>query len=194
MGSIFGDPVYTNTRRSVRQRRYLSSKKTDRKRNEQRERQLQIDLCDWIREVLPNVHFRSDTGSGAFNSKYEKNLHNRQQSSDSEPDLMIFAARHGYHGLLIELKADGVKLKKVRDGTKIIVRKDSRGRVIERDYKIRLKGDWSTLHIEKQAKVLEDYQKNWNYFACFAVGLDQAKEIISRYFGLVIPKNTELPF
>lgn len=186
--------MYTNTRRSVRQRRYLSSKKTDRKRNEQRERQLQIDLCDWIREVLPNVHFRSDTGSGAFNSKYEKNLHNRQQSSDSEPDLMIFAARHGYHGLLIELKADGVKLKKVRDGTKIIVRKDSRGRVIERDYKIRLKGDWSTLHIEKQAKVLEDYQKNWNYFACFAVGLDQAKEIISRYFGLVIPKNTELPF
>ena len=192
MGSIFGDPVYSTKQRTTRQRRYLSTRKTDRKRNQKNEQALQIALCDWMRHVLPGVHFRSDTGSGAFNSAYEKDIHNRQQSTDSEPDLMIFAARHGYHGLLIELKAEGVKLKKSRDGTKIIVRKDARGRIIERDYKIRMKGDWATLHIEKQAKVLEDYRTKWGYFACFAVGEEQAKNIITRYFGLETYENTSI--
>lgn len=188
MGSIFGNPTYP-TRATSRQRKYFAAKKTDRKRVVKHEQQEQIAICNWMREVLPTVHFRCDTGSGGFSSAYEKDTHNKQQSSPSEPDIMIFAARQGYHGLLIELKATGTELKMKRDGRSIRVIKDSKGRIKERDYKIRKKGDWASLHIEKQAKIIQDYRDNWNYFATFAVGEEEAKSIISRYFGLPQPST-----
>lgn len=189
MGSIDGDIVVRFPKASKRKIDYLNNKKTDRK-NVKREEDLQIELCQWIKEVLPNVHFRSDTGSGAFNSKYAKTTHNKQQSSDSLPDLTIFAARRGYHGLMLELKADGVNLKKKRDGTKIIVKKRN-GMIIERDYKIRLKGDWSTLHIEKQAQRMIELRKA-GYLAMFGVGLEKCKEIIAWYFNIPYVKTQQL--
>lgn len=191
MGSIFKDSTYSKPVFSKRQANYLRTRKTDRKRNEKKEQNIQIELCDWLRDTLPNVHFRSDTGSGAFNSKYEKNTHNRQQSSDSLPDITIFASRHGYHALMIELKADGVNLRKKRDGTKILVKKDTRGRIIEKDYKIRLKGDWSSLHIEKQALRIQELREA-GYCATFAVGLESAKKQVCKYFDMPYYEPTEL--
>ena len=192
MGSILGDPIVRQNVRSKRQLNYLNSKKTDRKKVEKKEQDLQILICDWLKHTVPGVHFRSDTGSGAFNSKYEKDTHNKMQSGTAEPDLMIFAARRGYHGLLIELKAEGTNLKKKRDGTKILIKKDSRGRIIERDYKIRLKGDWSSLHIENQAKVLQDYRENWGYCAAFGVGEVQIKKLICWYFNIPYVVQSEI--
>jgi len=189
MGSIFGNTTAPTRRYTSRQRKYFDARKTDRPRVVKHEQQEQIAICNWMREVLPAIHFRCDTASGGFSSAYEKATHNKQQSSPSEPDIMIFAARKGYHALLIELKATGTELKMRRDGRSIRVTKDKKGRVIERDYKIRKKGDWASLHIEKQANVLEDYRRQ-DYFATFAVGEDQAKEIISRYFDL--PTNESL--
>jgi hypothetical protein len=191
MGSIFGDSTLQKRSFTTRQHKYFATKKTNRKvvKNEQHE---QIRICEWLRETLPTVHFRCDTASGGFSSSYEKATHMRQQSSESEPDIMIFAARQGYHGLLIELKSTGTELRMKRDGRTMRVYKDAKGRIVSRDYKIRKKGDWASLHIEKQAKVLEDYQKNWGYFACFAVGETEARRIISRYFGLQFTDNTEL--
>lgn len=193
MGSIFGpDPVKPRKAFTKRQADWMNSRKTDRPRNNKTEEAVQIEAAKWTREVAPGIHFRSDTSSGAFNSKWAKNTHNLQQSSDSEPDMTILAARQGFHGLVIEIKADGVKLKKSRDGTKIIVRKDGRGRIIERDYMIRKKGDWATLHIEKQAHVLEDYRKH-GYASFFAVGLEQYKRILRWYFDLPgEPENTSI--
>lgn len=181
MAGIFGTTQARAKPRSVRQARYLNAKKTDRPKNVKSEQAIQIEFCDWLRLNFPNVHFRSDTASGAFNSKHEKDLHNRQQSSTSEPDITILAARRGYHGLLIEIKADGVNLKMRRDGKKIRVYKNSKGKIIERDYKIRLKGDWASLHIEKQAKVLTDYNEI-GYFARFGVGLEACKKFACWYF------------
>lgn len=189
MGSIYGNP--TVRARSTRQLNYLKDKKTDRGRNNKAEEQIQIELCAWMREVIPDIHFRSDTGSGAYNSKYAKNTHNKQQSASELPDVTIFAARRGYHGLFIELKKDGTNLKMKRDGTKIRVRKDRKGRIIERDYKIRKKGDWSSLHIEKQAQRMTELRKS-GYLAMFSVGLDKAKEIVAWYFDLKLPKNEQL--
>lgn len=192
MGSIFKAQRQYPNRFSNRQVNYLDSrKKPGGKRNEKTEENMQIELCDWLREVLPGVHFRSDTASGAFNSRFAKNTHNRQQSADGLPDLTIFAPRRGYHALMLELKAEGVNLKKKRDGTKIIVRKDSKGRIIERDYKIRLKGDWSNLHIEKQAKHIEELREA-GYCAVFAVGIEQAKKIVSWYFDLKYTENAQM--
>lgn len=185
MDSVLANPTLPQRRTaSPRQRQYLHARKTDRPRNKKTEQQLQIELCDWLRDTLPGVHFRSDTGSGAFNSKWEKAIHTRQQSSTSEPDLMILAARRGYHGLVLELKAEGVSLKMKRDGRTIRVYKDGRGKIIARDYKIRLKGDWASLHIENQYKCLIDYRDNWGYCASFAVGFEEAKKIICWYFDI----------
>jgi hypothetical protein len=189
MGSIFGNTSIQPKRYTSRQRKYFDGRKTDRAQVVKHEQKEQIAICDWMREVLPGIHFRCDTGSGGFSSAYEKATHNKQQSSPSEPDIMIFAARQGFHALLIELKATGSELKMRRDGRTIRVIKDKKGRVVERDYKIRKKGDWASLHIEKQAHVLEDYRKQ-GYFAMFAVGENHAKEIISRYFEL--PTNSTL--
>lgn len=166
--------------RSLRQQKYLNAKKTDRPKNVKTEQGITIEYCDWLRATFPGVHFRTDTASGAFNSKHEKDLHNRQQSSTSEPDITIMAARRGYHGLVIEIKADGVNLKMRRDGSKIRVYKDGKGKIIERDYKIRLKDDWASLHIEKQARVLEDYNKI-GYFGRFGVGLEALKRLTCWY-------------
>jgi hypothetical protein len=193
MCSVLKNPSLTRRRYiTSRQRSYLQALTTDRPRVVKHEQSEQAQFVDWFREVLPDVHLRSDTGSGAFNSNYAKEQHNRQQSHKNEPDIMIFAKRHGYGGLLIELKQTGFELRMKRDGRKIRVYKDKRGRIIERDYKIRKKGDWASLHIERQAANLLDYEQNWGYCARFAVGLEHAKKLISWYFDLPYVENGEL--
>lgn len=191
MGSVFSKPSPVKFA-SARQKKYFAEKKTNRKAKVNRELSLQLRMSEWLKEVLPvGVHFTSDTGSGAFNSREAKHLHNRQQSSKHQPDIKIFAARRGYHGLCIELKDERVNLRMQRDGNVIRVRKDSRGRIIERDYKIRVKGDWASLHIEKQAKVLEDYIKQ-GYYAHFAVGEVAFKKIVCWYFDIPYIEPVEL--
>lgn len=191
MGALFSRDETRYRQHTTRQQKYFNTKQTART-VVKREQHEQIEICDWMRDTLPGVHFRCDTASGGFSSNYEKATHNRQQSGTAEPDIMIFAAKQGYHGLLIELKTTGTELRMKRDGRVIRVVKDKSGKVIERDYKIRKKGDWASLHIEKQAIVLEDYRKNWNYFACFAVGAEEAKLIIAKYFGIEYQQNAEL--
>jgi hypothetical protein len=193
MGSVFTNSR-TKPRRHLTQRAklYLDEKKTDRGPKNNAELSLQIEMCKWLKTVLPKgVHFTSDTGSGAFNNKFEKHLHNQQQSSVHQPDIKIFAARRGYHGLCIELKRDGFELRMKRNGTKIRLRKDKRGRIIERDYKIRLKGDWASLHIESQAKVLEDYVRQ-GYYAHFACGEEAFKKIVCWYFEIPYIENVAI--
>lgn len=204
MGSIYGGTVRKRRAVSNRQQNYFRSKTTDRK-VVKHELVVTVQACQWLREVLPGVHFRTDTASGAFNSEHEKQLHMSQQSSDSEPDITILAARRGYHGLVIELKADGVELKMQRNGTKIRVKrkrvpmskKHPEGwKIVERDYKVRMKGDWANLHVEKQALCLEDYNKQ-GYLGRFCIGLEGFKRLVCWYFDIEYiapPQNLELPF
>lgn len=193
MGRIFDDPVIGAQSRplSYRKQQYLATKTTDRKRVEKREQSMQIELCSWILDTFPGVHFRSDTGSGAFGSKWEKNTHNRQQSSTKLPDLTIYAMRRGFGALMLELKAEGESLKMKRDGRTIRIRKDKRGKIIERDYKIRLKGDWASLHIEQQHDRMVEL-RDAGYAARFAVGIDEAKKIICWYMGVPYIETAEL--
>lgn len=176
--------------KSSRRSHYLRTKKTNRGKVVKHELKVSLEACRWMRQVLPDVHFRTDTASGAFNSEYAKQEHMEQQSSDSEPDIAILAARKGYHGLVIELKADGVSLVMKRDGTKLRVFKNSKGKIIGYDTKIRKKGDWASLHIEKQAKCLESYNEQ-GYLGRFCVGLEQFKKLVCWYFDLeyIEPKD-----
>lgn len=63
-----------------------------------------------------------------------------------------------YAGLMIELKREGTRLKKKN-------------------------GDWATPHIAEQAKVLEQLHRR-GYVAKFAVGFDEAKDIIDDYMEM----------
>ncbi len=190
MGSIFGKPSTASRQRSVRQVQYLQNKKTD-KKVVKHEQNMQLEFCQWLRDTFPGVHFYSDTASGAFNSQYAKEIHNRQQSDTSLPDMYIFAARRDYHGLALELKPEGYELKMRRDGRTIRVRKDRNGRVIERDYKIRKKGDWASLHIEKQAKRHAELREA-GYLAGFVVGLEAAKKAVCWYFEVEYQQQEQL--
>jgi hypothetical protein len=215
MGSIYPNNILQNPSVvkykgiSHRKHQYLASKKTDRK-VVKHEQNLQIEFCDWLRETVPGVHFRSDTGSGGFSSEYEKEIHNRQQSDIGLPDITIFAARRGYHALTLELKEEchcNVKvkhkdcaLKMQRDGHKIRLKtkkvrpskKYPTGiKVIERDYKIRLKGDWKNLHVERQHLRHEELKKD-GYCAGFGIGLNHLKKITCWYFDIPYIENKEL--
>ncbi|SRR5260221_8238325 len=192
MATVFKNPTLPRRKYpTTRQRQYFQARKTDRPRVVKHEQSVQNELCAWFKQVLPGEHLRSDTGSGAFSSDYAKEQHNRQQSHKNEPDIMIFAARHGKHGLLIELKKDGLELKMRRDGHKIRIYKDKKRRIIEADYKVRKKGDWVSLHVERQAAMLLDYESK-GYVARFAVGLEHAKKLVRWYFSLPDEENTEL--
>lgn len=61
------------------------------------------------------------------------------------------------HGLFLELKKDGTRLKKKN-------------------------GDWATEHIAAQAKMLDELYER-GYAAEFVVGFDEAKKIIDEYLG-----------
>jgi hypothetical protein len=206
MGGVFRNQTVTKGRpvrsfQSSRQQRYLKEHAdSDRPRNVKHEQNIQIDLSIWIRDTLPGVHFHSDTASGAYNSEWEKAEHNKQQSDVGLPDMTIYAARRGYHGLLIELKKDGERLKMSRNGTKIRVKRKrvpfsakypTGWKIIERDYKIRMKDDWVDLHTEIQAKRHEELRRD-GYCAEFAVGLAHAQKLICWYFDIPYVENTQL--
>jgi hypothetical protein len=59
---------------------------------------------------------------------------------------------------------------------------------------IRKKGDWASLHIERQAANLLDDEQHWGYSARFAVGLQHAKKLASWYFDLPYEESSELFF
>ena len=73
------------------------------------------------------------------------------------PDMFIAEPKGEFHGLFIELKKEGVRLKK-------------------------LNGDWATSHVEEQARVLDELRER-GYKAEFAVGFDEAIELIDSYLG-----------
>jgi len=136
------------------------------------ETNLQIQVADYLRLQYPNVLFHSDYGSGAKLTISQAVTQKRLNGGNkSWPDMFIskpkeigwmeigdnFVPTKWLHGLYIELKKDGTRLKK----------KD---------------GNWATEHIAEQAETLEKLRQA-GYKAEFAVGFEQAKQIIDEYLG-----------
>ena len=126
------------------------------------EKTLHRQVCDYLRYQYPKVIFSSDL-SGATKltigqGKALKNL----RSGRGFPDLQIMEPRGKYHGLFIELKAEGTDLLK----KKMV---DAYGYPM-----------WSTPHIREQHEMLEALEQR-GYRAEFAIGFDDAKEIIDNY-------------
>ena len=67
------------------------------------EAQIQQQICEYIRLQYPDVFFTSDMAGVNLNIFVASKM-KKLRCSKGVPDLMIFEARHGYHGLFIELK------------------------------------------------------------------------------------------
>lgn len=123
------------------------------------EQELQINIAHYIRIQYPDVLFHSDYGSGIKLTARQASIQKRQNGGlRGWPDMFIAEPRNGYLGLFIELKKEGTRLKKVMYDT------------------------WASDHIEEQAEVLSALNEK-GYYASFACGFDEAKEIIDKYMG-----------
>lgn len=112
-------------------------------------------LANYIRLKYPDVIFHFDL-SGVNNPSPSSRAYNSRINGRAWPDLFIACPKgEYYHGLFIEIKKDGTKLKK-KDGT------------------------WATPHIAEQAEVLTKLCRV-GYAANFGVGFMQCQLIIDGY-------------
>ncbi|MBR0403100.1 hypothetical protein IJI55_00910 [Candidatus Saccharibacteria bacterium] len=149
------------------------------------EAELQTQVADYIKLKYPDVLFHSDFGSGIKLTLGQARKQKRQNGGRRGwPDMFIaehclleITEREPFtninyqsqaitlngdiawyaHGLFLELKKDGTRLKKKN-------------------------GEWASPHIAEQAKIL-DQLRGRGYAAEFAVGFDEAKKIIDEYLG-----------
>lgn len=125
------------------------------------ESQLQVMVADYLRMQYPDVLFHSDFGSGIKLTPGQAIKQKRQNGGRRAwPDMFIAEPRVKIQepvnfGLFIELKKDGTR----------IYKKD---------------GSFASEHIEEQAKQLALLQSK-GYRAKFAIGFDNAKQIIDEY-------------
>lgn len=131
-----------------------------------KEQDLQNIIADYFRMQYPGAIFHSDFGAGIKLTPGQAVRQKRQNvGARGFPDIFIAEPTEisekgriigmGYYGLFIELKRDGVRLKKKN-------------------------GEWATTHIAEQAEMLERLERR-GFKATFAVGFDEAKEIIDNY-------------
>lgn len=128
------------------------------------EAELQANVARYIRIRYPDVLFHSDFGSGVKLTPWQAKMQRVQNGGiRAWPDLFI--AEPIYEevdqwkaGLMIELKKEGVRLKKKN-------------------------GEWASEHIAEQASVLKCLQDK-GYKADFAIGYDQAIQKIDEYLKL----------
>lgn len=122
------------------------------------EAELQKNVAMYLCMQFPGVLFHSDFGSGVRLTPWQAKVQKMQNGGRRAwPDLFIAQGAPGYHGLFIELKKEGVRLKKKN-------------------------GEWATTHIEEQAHVLSQLRDR-GYKAEFAVGFDEAVNLIDEYLG-----------
>lgn len=119
------------------------------------EKQLQKAVCQYLRMQYNGVLFNSDLSGATKLTIGQASAMKSLRSNRGFPDLVIYEARHNYHGLFIELKIEGTKLYKKN-------------------------GDPITPHIEEQLYCLLKL-KSKGYQTAFAIGFDEAKKFIDEY-------------
>jgi len=132
---------------------------TDKTTTMKKEETLQLQVCNYLRLQYPNIVFSCDLASGMKLTVGQAVKAKKMRSNRGMPDLMIFApsADHYYHGLFLELKAEGTTIYK-KDGLLV-----------------------ADEHIREQAAVLDEL-RGLRYAAHFACGFEEAKRSIDFYF------------
>lgn len=131
------------------------------------EAELQTQVADYLRLQYPNVLFHSDYGSGIKLTMGQAIKQKRQNGgrrawpdlfiAEPEPRCVDGSWNYVWHGLFIELKKEGTRLKKKN-------------------------GDWASEHLKEQYNLLDQLAFR-GYAASFAVGFDEAKKLIDDYLG-----------
>lgn len=140
------------------------------KKPKQKEASVHYQVAQYMKLQYPDVIFRTDFAAGIRMTMGQAVKHKSLQSSRAYPDLFVAKVvpsdgiggklsitrpDAGYAGLYIELKRPNTKLKKQN-------------------------GEWASEHIAEQAEVLEKLRAE-GYKAEFAVGFEEAKQIIDEY-------------
>jgi len=120
------------------------------------EEKLQIAVCKYLKLQYPDVIFTAES-SGLKLTIGQAVIAKQLRSSKGLPDLMIFKPNKYFHGLFIELKKEGTRLK---NGAMP-----------------------NTIHIKEQREMLLKLSK-LGYCAIFACGFYEAKNIIDSYLKL----------
>ena len=138
--------------------------KTDKKAPKQQpEYALQKKVCAYLRDVYPNVLFMSDTIAAIRLTKPQQGRNKAIQKENFHcPDIILFKKNSIYCGCFLELKAKDIYRK---DGVTLL----------------------SNPHVEAQKRTIDELLSN-GYFAAFAVGFEQAKNLIDHY--MKIGENT----
>lgn len=122
------------------------------------EDKLQERVADFLRENYPDVIF--DANSKNIKMSVQKGAQmKRMGKAKSWPDMFIAEARQGYHGLFIELKKEG-----------------------ERIFQVNQPKKYANEHVEAQAEMHKQLRAR-GYKAVFAVGYQQAIDVIRGYLG-----------
>lgn len=111
--------------------------------------------ADYINLQYPGTMFNVDL-SGIKLTKGQAVKAAKLRSGRGFPDIQIYEPKGGYRGLFIEVKAEGEKL-------------------------IKKNGEWKNEHIREQANMIERLRQR-GYAAYFAIGFDEAREILDSYF------------
>lgn len=132
------------------------------------EKDLQVMVADYLRMKYPTAIFHSDFGSGVKLTLGQARVQSRQNGGRRAwPDIFIAAPTDLLHGLFIELKRGGTRLKKKN-------------------------GDWATVHIAEQAEVLGQLRER-GYEAVFACGFDEARQVIDNHMEHVKQFHSSAP-
>ncbi len=135
------------------------------------EENLQVRVCNYIRKHYPLAMFHADYAAGLKLTDWQRIQMMKMRSHDGQPDISLDYPSRDYHGLRIELKAEGTKIYK-KDGTTLrkqpYVRRYRNGTV--------KRGD----HLAEQADTLMKYNR-LGYCARFGIGYDATIKLVRWY-------------
>lgn len=123
------------------------------------EDQLHYQVCQYIKAQYPWAIFNTDLSGVRLTPGLAKRVSNLR-SGRGFPDLVIYERTKSIPALFIELKRGGIRLNK----------KD---------------GEWGTDHIKEQSEMMMKLTLR-GYECHFAIGFDEAKNIIDHYMDRVI--------
>lgn len=124
-----------------------------------KEDQLHYQVCQYIRMQYPWAIFNTDLSGVRLTPGLAKRV-SKLRSGRAFPDLVIYERTAYNSAVFIELKILGSRLRKMN-------------------------GDWASDHIREQAEMMAKLGAR-GYECRFAIGFDQAKEIIDHYMDRVI--------
>ena len=121
------------------------------------EETVQQQVNRFLKLRFPKVPVKFDTLANIYLTVGQAAKAKRMGHEKGWPDLFVAQPNDIYHGLFIEMKKDGTRLKKMN-------------------------GDWATPHIETQALVLECLRSK-GYKAEFCIGFEETRKLISGYLS-----------